>query len=210
MKRRRLAPLAIPACWRWPRASASPCWSVGGGGRRRSPPGVIPDDRAGVPTGTSTSGSKTTSLPLSGSSMTRAGTAAGGPAGRIGGGYGGGGRWMTDWPDSDLNFSYRLQQLTALKVNPDPIIDAADGRRVVRLSVPLHDRAGGPGLLADEEVVALRRYLLNGGFLMVDDFWGDVEWRELLPADQTRLSRSRARGIAAGTPDLPLRLPPQG
>ena len=24
--------------------------------------------------------------------------------------------------------------------------------------------------------MALRRYLLNGGFLMVDDFWGDDEW----------------------------------
>ena len=42
-------------------------------------------------------------------------------------GYGGGGRWggwgggwTTDCPDSDLNFSFRLQQLTSLKVNPDP------------------------------------------------------------------------------------------
>src|SRR5215211_3650799 len=35
-----------------------------------------------------------------------------------------------------------------------------------------------PGNLefSDEEVVALRRYLLNGGFLMVDDFWGEDEW----------------------------------
>ncbi len=49
----------------------------------------------------------------------------GGGGGRRGyggyGGGGGGGRWATDFPDSDLNFSYRLQQLTALKVNPDPI-----------------------------------------------------------------------------------------
>ena len=28
----------------------------------------------------------------------------------------------------------------------------------------------------DEEVAALRKYLLGGGFLMVDDFWGDYEW----------------------------------
>src|SRR5688500_17556182 len=33
----------------------------------------------------------------------------------------GGGKWATDYPDSDLNFSFRLQQLTALKVNPNPI-----------------------------------------------------------------------------------------
>ena len=41
--------------------------------------------------------------------------------GGFGGGYFGGGRWATDFPDSDLNFSFRLQQLTSLKVNPDPI-----------------------------------------------------------------------------------------
>jgi hypothetical protein len=28
----------------------------------------------------------------------------------------------------------------------------------------------------DDEVPILRRYLLNGGFLMVDDFWGEAEW----------------------------------
>jgi hypothetical protein len=35
-----------------------------------------------------------------------------------------------------------------------------------------------PGALyfSEEEVLALRRYLLNGGFLMVDDFWGDYQW----------------------------------
>src|SRR5207253_10396978 len=28
-------------------------------------------------------------------------------------------RWLIDAPDSDLNFSYRLQQMTSLKVNPE-------------------------------------------------------------------------------------------
>src|ERR1044071_7531177 len=28
-------------------------------------------------------------------------------------------RWMIDFPEADLNFSYRLQQLTSLKVDPD-------------------------------------------------------------------------------------------
>ena len=30
--------------------------------------------------------------------------------------------------------------------------------------------------LSDAEVLGLRKYLLNGGFLMVDDFWGEDEW----------------------------------
>ena len=33
-----------------------------------------------------------------------------------------GGKWATDYPDSDLNFSFRLQQLTSLKVHPDGAI----------------------------------------------------------------------------------------
>jgi hypothetical protein len=32
-------------------------------------------------------------------------------------------------------------------------------------------------VLTDQEVAALRAYLLNGGFLMVDDFWGDDQWQ---------------------------------
>src|SRR5688572_7370781 len=36
------------------------------------------------------------------------------------GGYGGrGGKWATDYPDAELNFSYRLQQLTTLDTDPN-------------------------------------------------------------------------------------------
>ena len=87
---------------------------------------------------------------------------------------GGGGCW-TDWPASDLNFSFRLQQLTSMKVNPEP--------KYMPLTDPeLFDYPFiyivEPGALtfSDEEVDALRRYLTNGGFLMVDDFWGEEEW----------------------------------
>lgn len=87
----------------------------------------------------------------------------------------GGGGWTTDWPDSDLNFSYRLQQLTALKVNPVPIS--------LQLTDPalfdypfLYMIEPGSLVFSEDEVLALRRYLLNGGFLMVDDFWGDYAY----------------------------------
>jgi hypothetical protein len=92
------------------------------------------------------------------------------------GGRGWGGGWTTDWPDSDLNFSYRLQQLTSLKVNPAPIS--------LRLTDPklfdypfLYMIEPGALQFSEEEVKSLRRYLLNGGFLMVDDFWGDYQWQ---------------------------------
>jgi len=35
--------------------------------------------------------------------------------------WGRGGGWRVDWPEADLNFSYRLEEMTALKTNPDPI-----------------------------------------------------------------------------------------
>lgn len=41
------------------------------------------------------------------------------------GGWGGRGRgwgrggWATDYPDAELNFAFRLQQMTSLKVNPE-------------------------------------------------------------------------------------------
>lgn len=33
--------------------------------------------------------------------------------------------------------------------------------------------------MSDAEVAGLRNYLLGGGFLMVDDFWGEEEWESL-------------------------------
>jgi hypothetical protein len=90
--------------------------------------------------------------------------------------YGGSrGTCITDFPDSDLNLSFRLQQMTSLVVSPHG--------RFLRLKNPeLYDYPWiymvEPGrlLLDDEEATILRKYLLNGGFLMADDFWGDVQW----------------------------------
>ena len=90
--------------------------------------------------------------------------------------YGSGGSWWTDTPDSDLNLSYRLRQVTSLKVDPD-------GRFLRLTDKELADHPfiymvePGSLYLTDEEVAVLRKYLLNGGFLMLDDFWGEYEWQ---------------------------------
>jgi hypothetical protein len=83
--------------------------------------------------------------------------------------------WVNDYPDSDLNLSYRLQQLTSLKVDPDGrVLKLADPDLV---NYPLIFMAQpGHMELRDEEVPILRKYLLGGGVLMVDDFWGTAEW----------------------------------
>src|SRR5207253_1405202 len=92
--------------------------------------------------------------------------------------YGSGGPWTTDTPDSDLNLSFRLQQVTSMKVDPDGLF--------LRLTEPhLHDYPfiymvePGSLYLSDEEAEALRDYLLNGGFLMLDDFWGERQWANM-------------------------------
>jgi hypothetical protein len=95
----------------------------------------------------------------------------------MGRGFRGGGdrRWATDWPDSELNFSFRLHQLTSMRVNPDPkIIELTDPDLVNYPFIYIVEPGGL--VFSEPEVEALRSYLLNGGFLMVDDFWGEAEW----------------------------------
>lgn len=97
-----------------------------------------------------------------------------------GGGWGGGGsgRWATDAPDADVNFGFRLQQLTSLKVYPkEKHFDLSSPELSNHPFIYIVE----PGSLefSEAEVKNLRRYLLSGGFLMVDDFWGEREWQNL-------------------------------
>ncbi len=85
-------------------------------------------------------------------------------------------RWMIDFPEADLNFSYRLQQLTSLKVDPDTkTVEITEKELFDYPFIYIVE----PGRLefTEEEIPILRKYLLNGGFLMFDDFWGEREWR---------------------------------
>ena len=93
------------------------------------------------------------------------------------GGYG----WSTDYPASDANFMIRLSELTKTWVSED---DRGDPDHVV---VQLTDEAlfdypfifmsdVGTVAFSDEEAERLRAYLLRGGFLWVDDFWGPQAW----------------------------------
>jgi hypothetical protein len=94
------------------------------------------------------------------------------------GSWGGAGVWYVDYPDAELNLSYRLQQLTSLKVNPEgKVLELTDKELFNYPFIYIVE----PGELQfhDEEVKNLRRYLLSGGFLMVDDFWGEAQWRNL-------------------------------
>lgn len=86
-----------------------------------------------------------------------------------------GDKWRTDYPDSDLNFSYRLQELTSLRTDPDGLILDLDDPRLLEYPF-LYVIEPGAMALTESEVAGLRKYLLQGGFMMVDDFWGEDEY----------------------------------
>jgi hypothetical protein len=86
------------------------------------------------------------------------------------------GSWAIDFPKADRQFLWGLRRLTN--------IDAYEAENAVRLTDPslrsfpfLYALEVGRMALMDEEVEALRSYLLAGGFLMIDDFWGTYEWQ---------------------------------
>ncbi|MGD0497602.1 MAG: DUF4159 domain-containing protein [Bryobacteraceae bacterium] len=86
----------------------------------------------------------------------------------------GSGWWIVDWPAADNHFTAGLQRLTR--------IDVGDPRHVRLTDDQLFDypwiyatQTGWWGL-SDEEIARLREYLLRGGFLVTDDFWGPEQW----------------------------------
>jgi hypothetical protein len=84
-------------------------------------------------------------------------------------------KWDTDFPDSDLNMSYRLHQLTAMRVDPNgTVVEITDPEL---FDYPFLFMSGVGGLeFNDEEAAIMRRYMLGGGFVFFDDFHGHYQW----------------------------------
>jgi hypothetical protein len=93
-----------------------------------------------------------------------------------GGGFRGGfgrGWWQQDWDDAEVHFTANLQRLTRVNVGQNRVVDLLDDHL---FDYPwLYATQTGYWDLSDAELKNLREYLLRGGFLMCDDFWGD-EW----------------------------------
>jgi len=86
----------------------------------------------------------------------------------------GSGWWIVDWPAADNHFTSGIQRLTR--------IDTGDPRHLRLTDDRLFDypwiyatQTGWWGL-SDAETSRLREYLLRGGYLVVDDFWGPEQW----------------------------------
>ena len=88
----------------------------------------------------------------------------------------GGTSWSQDYPRADRLFAQALRRLTRIHtrsveqpVNPDDVDDLFDWPWLCAGEM-------GDWKLTQSQAANLREYLLRGGFLMLDDFWGTVEW----------------------------------
>ncbi len=84
-------------------------------------------------------------------------------------------RWAIDYPEADEHFLIALRRLSA--------VDAFESDNAVRLGERklrdfpfLYLVEVGALQHSPQEVEAMRRYLLAGGFMVVDDFWGTWAW----------------------------------
>jgi hypothetical protein len=109
---------------------------------------------------------------------------------------GDGGGWSVDYPRADMNLSIRLSELT--KTDVSKASTGEPNHLLIRLTDPelfdcpfiMMTEVGAAGL-DDQEASALHDYLVKGGFLWADDFWGELAWqwwegqlRKALPASE--------------------------
>jgi hypothetical protein len=90
--------------------------------------------------------------------------------------------WGVDYPRADLNLTFRLSELTTTTVSREP--EEGYKHVVVRLTSPLLYHCPfvmmtepGGAFFDEAEAAQLRDYLLKGGFLWADDFWGEYAFR---------------------------------
>lgn len=92
-------------------------------------------------------------------------------------------RWETDYPRGEKNLLFRLDQLTSMQVNEAPIVLRLTDKSLQDYPFIFMSDIGWQ-ILSDLEAKALSHYLECGGFLWIDDFWGDAELSNL--ASNTR------------------------
>jgi len=105
-----------------------------------------------------------------------------------------GGTWATDYPEADNNFIVGLREWagTNLSIAPRPEALTIMDERIFDYPLIYFVEPGFLDL-APDEATRLREYILRGGFLFFDDFWGDYEWenvqdqfRKVLPEYQIK------------------------
>ena len=92
--------------------------------------------------------------------------------------------WGTDYPNADINFSTRLAELTKVQVGrdangPNHLVVRPTDPELFQCPFVMASDPGSAGFSA-EDAEGLRNYLLKGGFLWVDDFWGPWAWEAFI------------------------------
>lgn len=83
--------------------------------------------------------------------------------------------WNTDWPKADRQFIIGVRRLTNIRVEEQGRAIPLTDKEIFKFPF-IYSVEVGHWNLAEAEVLALREYLLRGGFLFCDDFWGSNEW----------------------------------
>ncbi len=84
--------------------------------------------------------------------------------------------WTIDYPRSDRHLLQGIRRLTRIDTRSVEQIVELDGSDDIYNWPMLYSVEPGHWALTDEMADQLRDYLLRGGFLMVDDFHGTIEW----------------------------------
>jgi hypothetical protein len=94
----------------------------------------------------------------------------------------GGQGWRTDYPGADINFSIRFSELTKAAVGRDHddepeyfVVQSSEDDALFQCPFVTMEDAG-TAALSEADVFQLRKYLLKGGFIWNDDFWGSAAW----------------------------------
>jgi len=91
--------------------------------------------------------------------------------------------WQTDYPFAEINLTTRLSELTRTRVSrsdagrPNHYVVRLTDDTLFNCPLTMASDVGSLGFTAPE-IDRLRLYLLKGGFLWVDDFWGTQAWRQ--------------------------------
>jgi Domain of unknown function (DUF4159) len=112
----------------------------------------------------------------------------------------GNGWWMQDWPDADEHFSTGVQRLTRVETGQPLHMSLTDDK--IFDNPWIYATQTGYWGLDNAEIARLREYLLRGGFLMVDDFWGpdSDQWEIFKETMQRVLPNKPISDIAAPDP----------
>jgi hypothetical protein len=87
----------------------------------------------------------------------------------------GGHNWTTDSPAADIHLAAGIKRLTNLDVRESPFYIPLSSKEIFRYPF-LYAVEVGFLQFSREEANTLREYLLRGGFFVVDDFHGTLEW----------------------------------